>query len=171
MKITQVGTMTEERLPRPERPVFLVLEPEAVTATQQILRFTSAGVREALVLWAGRALDNGHASISHIIEPNCVATKEVLVVPNDERLDVANFLRHEELLVFADLHTHPGPAYLSTADRARPFSIRSGFYALVVPDYGLKNPFEDWRIYEAVDCDWEEVGLEDRVCTRRVCPD
>lgn len=168
MKVTQFSTLTMEPLPRPTPPVSLLVEGNALISTQETLRSTSAGVREALVLWAGRTLDNCRAVVSHMIEPKCFATNDLLVVPYDERVQVAAYLRQERLLVFADLHTHPASAYLSTADKSRPFSIRSGFYALVVPDFGARQALAGWRIYEAIDGDWKEVRLEDRVRPRRV---
>jgi hypothetical protein len=64
--------------------------------------------------------------------------------------------------LFADLHTHPTKAFLSCADRARPLSVRSGFYAIVVPDFAAGPARAGWRCYEATGSDWAEVIFGDR---------
>jgi proteasome lid subunit RPN8/RPN11 len=97
------------------------------------------------------------------VAPDCTASRDLLVIPHHERVTVAAYLRAHQLLVFADLHTHPGAAFLSLADRARPFSARPGFYAIVVPNFAIGEPLEGWRIYEAVPGDWEEVHIDHRI--------
>ena len=62
---------------------------------------------------------------------------------------MADWVRAEQLLIFSDLHTHPGRAFLSAADMAAPFSTRDGFYAAVVPNFAQGEPLEGWRMYEA----------------------
>lgn len=165
MNVAKVAPLPSRARSRPAPPVRLLVCPAALEATQGALRSASAGEREALVLWSGRAVSDDTAVVSHLIAPECVASKDILVVPYSERIEVSRFLREHELLVFADLHTHPGVAFLSLADRARPFSVRPGFYAVVVPDFGIGKPLEGWRMYEAANADWEEVQLGERLGT------
>jgi proteasome lid subunit RPN8/RPN11 len=125
--------------------------------TQAALREASADTREALVLWAGRPEGAGGV-VSHLLLPRCASGPDYLTVPRDERLAVATFLRREQLLLFGDLHTHPEAAFLSRADRTRPFSVMDGFYAIVVPDFGDGSVGLGWRAYEAIARDWQEVS-------------
>lgn len=168
MNVVHIATQPGPPRPRPAPPVTLSLSRDLVEDTQQALRVTSAGVRESLVLWAGRTVDAHATVVTHVIEPECIATNDVLIVPKYERVAVARFLRDYDLLIFADLHTHPGAAFLSAADRARPFSSRDGFYAVVVPDFATRAPLDGWRVYEASDGGWEEVELNGRLCTEPV---
>ncbi len=142
---------------RPPRPVSLRLADGLLERTQAALRKASADTREALVLWAGRPEGAGGV-VSHLLLPRCASGRNYLTVPRDERLAVATFLRREELLLFADLHTHPRAAYLSSADRTRPFSVMDGFYVIVVPEFANGPVGTGWRAYEAIARDWQEVS-------------
>jgi proteasome lid subunit RPN8/RPN11 len=164
MNAVQVADMPPAAQPRPSPPVRLIISHASLAATQEALRNESASEREALVLWAGRTVDSDLAVVCHLIVPACVASEDVLVVPHGERVDVSQFVRAQGLLVFADLHTHPQAAFLSLADRARPFSVRRGFYALVVPDFARREPLDGWRMYEETGGEWEEVCLDERIC-------
>jgi proteasome lid subunit RPN8/RPN11 len=148
---------------RPAPPVHLRLAEGLLDATQTALRDGGHGVRESTVLWAGRPIDKATALISHLLLPDFVSYSDFLTIPKEERVVVADFLRHEGLLAFADLHTHPRRAFLSEPDRDRPFSQRDGFYAVVIPDFGSRREGDGWRFYEVRSGDWQEVDPRERV--------
>lgn len=148
--------------PRPLPPVRLELAAGLLATTQEELRLRSDRRREALVLWAGRPRDGG-VSVTHLVLPEFVSRRDHLTLPAPARHRLVAWLREHELLVFCDLHTHPGRAFLSTADVAAPFSSRDGFYAIVVPGFALGSPGAGWRMYEALGGRWREVLLRDRV--------
>lgn len=148
---------------RPDRPVHLRLSDGLLDATQLALRDGSANVREAIVLWAGRPENESTALISHLLLPTFESRRNYLTIPRNERTAVATYLREHGLLAFADLHTHPHKAFLSEADRARPFSQRDGFYAVVVPNFAVHAAAVGWRFYEAQAGDWIEVDPTARV--------
>ena len=154
--------------PRPSPPVSLLLAPGLLTATQDELRERSDRRREALVLWAGRPGTDRAAVISHLVIPRFISVRDHLTIPREERHLLANWVRAEQLLIFSDLHTHPGRAFLSPADVAAPFSTRDGFYATVIPDFALGEPLEEWRTYEAIDGRWNEVDPRRRFHEHRV---
>ena len=147
---------------RPAPPVTLTLSSGLLDFTQRQLRSFSAGTREALVVWAGSPHPGG-ALITHVITPETCAHYDHLTVPSGTRAELATYLRREELLLFADLHTHPTAAFLSRADRAQPLSIRPGFYAIVVPEFAVGLAGSGWRCYESTGTDWEEVNCDDRL--------
>ncbi len=151
------------RRERPGPPVRLRLADGLLDATQTALRDGSAGRRESTVLWAGRPLDGSTALVSHLLLPAFRSRRDFLTIPMDERIAIAGYLRSERLLAFADLHTHPRRAFLSEPDRARPFSRRDGFYAVVIPDFGTRDAGAGWRFYEACTGDWHEVEPSGRV--------
>jgi hypothetical protein len=149
--------------PRPGAPVHLRPAAGMVAATQAALRIGSDARREAIVLWAGRADRDGAAVISHLLLPRFVSRRDFLTIPQDERVELARYLRAEGLLAFADLHTHPRQAFLSDADIAAPFSVRDGFYAAVIPDFALHAPGRGWRFYEARARTWTEIDPRERI--------
>jgi hypothetical protein len=149
--------------PRPLGPIALLVAGGVLAATQDELRRLSDGRREALVLWAGRALDDTHAVISHLLLPESASRRDHLTVPPAERHRLADWVRAEQLLIFSDLHTHPREAFLSAADIAAPFSTRDGFYATVIPRFAMDAPGEGWRMYEARGGGWSEVLPESRI--------
>lgn len=146
--------------PRPACPP-LMLADGVVAVTQGELRGLSDGQREAFAVWAGRPLGDS-AVISHVIMFDCPADRYWLTVPSAARAELAVMLRRERLLAFADLHTHPEEAFLSDADRARPFSCRAGFYSVVIPDFATGTPGRGWRAYQSADGSWTEVTCRDR---------
>jgi proteasome lid subunit RPN8/RPN11 len=153
---------------RPDAPVRLRLAPGVLAATQQALHVGSAGVREAIVLWAGRSAGEHAAVVSHLILPVFHSRRNFLTIPQAERLEVAAYLRAEELLVFADLHTHPEEAFLSSADEARPFSRKDGFYAVVIPDFAAGHPGAGWRFFQSRSGRWSEVAPTEVLDVRHV---
>jgi hypothetical protein len=148
---------------RPPPPVRLHLADGLLTGTQGALRDGSDGIRESTVLWAGQPLDGGAIFVSHLVLPTFIGSYDFLTIPLEERIAVAGFLRSAGLLAVADLHTHPAEAFLSEPDRARPFSQRDGFYAIVIPDFAAGEPGTGWRCYEARNADWHEVEMKERV--------
>lgn len=163
MEVRSFASALPDPRRRPDAPVELELAPGLLSVTQDELRSRSDGRREALVLWAGRALDDRRALISHLLMPEFVSRRDYLTIPPAERHLLAERVRAEELLIFSDLHTHPTQAFLSLADVAAPFSTRDGFYATVIPHFAEGGPGEGWRMYEALDGRWQEVALETRV--------
>jgi len=147
--------------PGPAPPVTLTLSIGVLEFTQHQLRALSAGTREAMVVWAGQPHPGG-ALVTHVITPDVHAHYDQLTMPSATRAELAMYLRREDLLLFADLHTHPTAAFLSRADRARPLSTRRGYYAVVVPDFGGGPAGTGWRCYEATGPDWKEVICDDR---------
>jgi hypothetical protein len=163
MRVRQFTNQLPSPGRRPDPPVPLDLALGVLEATQTSLVIGSDGRREAICLWAGRPSADGRALISHLIEPYFVSTDVFLTVPPEERRRVAEYLRSERLLMFADIHTHPRRAFLSPLDRARPFSVRDGLYAGVVPNFGAGRPGEGWRLFEVTSGDWREVDFAERV--------
>lgn len=57
--------------------------------------------------------------------------------------------RARGLTVVGDVHTHPGGAFQSEADRTNPMVAREGHIAIIVPNYAIRRPpTERLGIYE-----------------------
>jgi hypothetical protein len=163
MEVQRFAVALPGPAPRPARPVRMRLEPGVLSATQRALRAASANRREAIVLWAGRPLAGSTVLISHLLCPLFESGPRHLVLPQAERAVIADYLRRERLLAFADLHTHPFEAFLSAADRARPFSSRDGFFAAVIPNFANQRARAGWRFYCAQRGYWQEVQGKEAV--------
>lgn len=165
MNVIQLVTpsMPSHELTRPDPPVNLKLPDRGLARTQDELRTVSDGVRESLVLWAGRPTPDNAAEITHVLSLNCPASELRLVVPLSERIAALEFVRRERILIFADLHTHPAAAFLSETDRARPFGSKDGFYAIVVPEFARGTATDGWAMYEARSGGWYSVDVSERI--------
>lgn len=163
MEVMQLSTDMPEPAKRPEGTITLQLADGMLEHTQLQLRQASGGVREAIVLWAGRAQPGG-AFVSHLLMPRFESGSHWLTIPADERAVVTQYIRRERLLLFADLHTHPEEAFLSDADIVRPLSGRPGFYAGVLPSFALGPVGDGWRLFESHGLrGWAEVSITERV--------
>jgi proteasome lid subunit RPN8/RPN11 len=163
MEVFRIVGPVPSAAPRPAPPLHLSLGSRVLEVTQDVLRTQSDGTREALTLWAGRPNGNSTLVVSHVITPVVVADHDWLTISLPECTAIAAFLRNEQLLAVADIHTHPKAAFLSEIDRRRPFSDRNGFYALVVPNFAAGSPGQGWRCYIVGDGNWAEVPLQDAV--------
>jgi len=57
--------------------------------------------------------------------------------------------RESDLTVVADVHTHPGAAFQSHADRTNPMVARRGHIAIILPDYAAApTPWSGVGIYQ-----------------------
>ena len=148
---------------RPTSPARLRLSPGIAEATAAALRAAASVTGEGLVLWAGRPDECGSTLVSHLIVPDIEADDDWLRVSTASRLEVLRTLREADLLVVADVHSHPRTAFLSDVDRRHPYSAREGHVAIVVPDFGSGAVGAGWRTYEATGGRWVERELAEVV--------
>ena len=150
-----------------DRPRLLV-SPACLSLTAAWLREASGGRRESTVLWAGRPDGSRSVRISHVIEPSYRAAALRMTVPMMDRAQVVQVLREDDLVVVADLHTHPAEAFLSPVDRANPYSARTGHIAIVLPRYALEDGTDGWMAYEYRGTHWLERDLAELLDVRSV---
>ncbi len=143
----------------PPSPARLEAPGGLVAATSAALRRAGAAGREGLVLWAGRPDGGASVLISHLIEPEAEGDKDWLRVTVVARAEVLALLRARDLLVVADVHSHPFEAFLSPVDARHPYSARIGHVAVVVPDLGRGAGMDGWRAYEVGSDGWIERDL------------
>lgn len=160
MRVHQLDVALPRPSRRPNGPLRLELAPGMLELTQERLRALACGVRESLVLWAGRPNGSTSAVISHLMEPDVEARFDQLSVSASGRAELAGWLVGQRLLTFADLHTHPTVAFLSEADRRAPYSVLPGFLSVVIPEFASGAPGEGWRYYMRTAVNWTEVGGE-----------
>jgi len=110
------------------------------------------GRHEAGVFLLGSVHGNRRAAVAAIyyddLDPQAYSTGVcVLHAPAFAKLWA--ICRARRLTVVADIHTHPGQAFQSGADRTNPMVARAGHVAIIVPDFAAP-PVERRRlgIYE-----------------------
>jgi proteasome lid subunit RPN8/RPN11 len=143
----------------PPSPTRLRAPVGLLSATSAALREAGAGGREGLVLWAGRPDGGESVLISHLIEPEAEGEEDWLRVTIAARAEVLALLRADDLLVVADVHSHPFAAFLSPVDAHHPYSARIGHLAVVVPDLGRGTDMDGWRAFEFSPEGWIERDL------------
>jgi len=142
----------------------LVAVPGVVDLTVERLR--AAGNREAIVLWAGRPDGSDATHVTHVIVPSTLAGEGWIQLDSSARLEVVSFLRAENLLVVADVHTHPQEAFLSRIDERHPYSRRTGHVAIVVPFFARADGIASWRAYEFRRDEWRERPILEVIIER-----
>ena len=68
------------------------------------------------------------------LDPNAYRTG-VCVLHGDAFSKLWAQCRAKKLMVVADVHTHPGPAFQSHADRTNPMVATAGHVAIIVPNF------------------------------------
>lgn len=167
IRVTQFGPARGER-GSPPRPARLSVPAGLTAATAAALREAGDAGREGLVLWAGRPDGSPVMTVSALIEPDVVGERDWMSVTAQGRLEVVAYLREDDLLVAADVHTHPAEAFLSPVDAAHPYSARPGHLAVVVPSFARGPVGAGWRAYELDGRRWLERRLEEVLRERGV---
>ena len=68
------------------------------------------------------------------LDPNAYSSG-VCILNGDAFTKLWGICRAEKLAVIADIHTHPGAAFQSDADRTNPMIARSGHVAIIIPAF------------------------------------
>jgi proteasome lid subunit RPN8/RPN11 len=125
--------------------------------TMDVLRTCGRGRDECVVLWTGPS--NGVA-VEHVVHPRHVAS------PTSYRVDpgwLNTFwleLARNHQSVQAQLHTHPGEAFHSSADDRGALGGHEGFLSIVIPDAACRQSLDGARAYQIKSDGWQEVALE-----------
>ena len=125
---------------------LLVVPSSCIDLTALLLRQNGQVGRERLVVWAGTMVGT-EAFVSTILAP-ADGNGSGWVSPEGSA-KAHEALARRDLVPLAQLHSHPGRAYLSSIDRESPFFMCRGFLSVVVPNFGfvdMKNPC-NWKVY------------------------
>jgi len=135
-----------------------------------ILHETNASLREygkhgceGLVLWLGHIHDDNSCRVERILTPpqNSVKSEDGVgyFVTSETLFSLNKFLSSTGLRLLAQVHSHPGHAYHSTADDRYCIVTLEGGFSLVVPDFGLAPPsLRKWATYRLIDGVWEKLS-------------
>jgi hypothetical protein len=107
-------------------------------ATAEALRQESAGVRETVALWQGRALSEEVAEITKLHVPRQLTGPLHFNVPLDERLRLVREVSKEDEFILIQLHTHPREAFHSDVDDRLAITKHTGAISIVIADFGMR---------------------------------
>ncbi len=114
-----------------------------------LLRIAGSGGDEKFLAWAGVGAGKD-AVVTTVINPRAAAAKMHGEIPVEVVAGVFEALDARDLVLLAQLHTHPVGSGMSDVDRERPMFAMKGFFSIIVPDFGFgaTNGVEAWGVYE-----------------------
>lgn len=106
----------------------------------RVLRRRGQRKQEGLVLWAGATTQNAEEAylVSYIV-PKRGHWDGGVRLDSQFLLKLSEELEKRDLLLLAQVHTHPGDFGHSLGDEKRAVSYRVGFISIVVPCFAVKN--------------------------------
>jgi hypothetical protein len=108
--------------------------------TIEVLRIRGSKRQEGLVLWAGGASVNAEeAYVVSCIVPRRGHWGGGVRLDSKFLLKLSEELEKRDLLLLAQVHSHPGNFGHSPGDEIRAASYRMGFISIVVPCFALKE--------------------------------
>lgn len=113
--------------------------------------FQAAGAsrRECVVLWLGRRT-HSEISVVQAYVPDQVAQEDFFKIPRASMAALFQVLRDGELMVAAQVHTHPRDAFHSAADDRWAIVRHVGALSLVLPNFAQKTSVDSFLNEAAV---------------------
>ena len=109
-------------------------------ASIKVLRKRGCRKQEGIVLWAGAPSPNGEEAyvVSYIV-PRRGHWGGGVRLDTRMLLKLSEELEKRDLLLLAQVHTHPGNFGHSLGDEKRALSYRLGYISMVVPNFALSD--------------------------------
>lgn len=111
--------------------------------TQQYIEDHGDSGHEGYLFWAGGVAGDA-AYVTTCVYPTANARHGGVKVPLDKMTEINRELYDRDLLLLAQVHSHPGIARHSSVDEEKAASFHEGFVSIVVPDFG-ETPVYDLR--------------------------
>lgn len=103
---------------------------------------------ERFLVWAGSPAGKD-AVVTTVVVPRTDATNLHGEIPAEVVAALFESLDSRDLVPFAQLHTHPASARMSSIDRERPVVAIQGFLSIIVPNFAFTSDEpEAWNVYE-----------------------
>ena len=139
----------------------LVVPSSCIDLTALLFRQNGQFGEERFVVWAGTLVRN-EGFVSTILAPY-EGSGSGWISP-ESSAEAHEALGRRDLVPLAQVHSHPGRAYLSSIDRENPFFMCRGFLSIVVPNFGfvdMKNT-GNWKVYRYESLrKWTELSPEE----------
>ncbi len=131
-------------------PLHLIVIPSfCIDFTELQLRQAGEKGKEKFVVWAGSLVGQTGFVSTTLIPPNEDGRG---FIPPDASASALEALDQRDLIPIAQVHSHPGRAFLSPIDQQNPFFMCKGFLSIVIPNFGFVNMMDlaNWKVYEYV---------------------
>lgn len=111
---------------------------EGITHTLRHLQEAGRRGTECVVLWLGRE-DGALIRVEQVYLPAQIARTDVFRIPPDSMRALLFELSSNQLMIAAQVHSHPTVAFHSQADNTWAIVRHIDALSLVVPDFALKT--------------------------------
>jgi len=137
---------------------------EVMTSTIYALRTFGKSKNEGLVLWLGQ-IEGYQARITHSLVPpqRSIQSEDGVgyIVTEETLLEISRFLNQKKIRLIAQVHSHPGRAYHSSADDRYAVVTKEGGFSLVVPNFGFGQPdLTTWAVYRLSGPHWLQLDRD-----------
>lgn len=127
-----------------------MLVPESVVAASlDVLQEAGAGRRECVVLWLGRRAAT-EIRVVQAYRPVQIAAQDYFRLPRESIAALFDVLRAQELMVAAQVHTHPAQAFHSAADDQWAIVRHVDALSLVLPYFATDTRVSSFFDHSAV---------------------
>lgn len=112
---------------------------------ETLRQLRGAGKRgvEHVVLWLAKP-SQGSLQVERIYTPAQQARKDNFVIPRASMGELMSYLRQYRLMVAAQVHSHPGPAFHSKADDEWAIVRHKGALSIVIPDFAVDTTLDNF---------------------------
>lgn len=118
---------------------------------------------EGLVLWLGSIQSDDTCRVEKVFTPPQESIKSEdgvgYFVTSETLFSFNKFLSNTGLRLLAQVHSHPGRAYHSSADDRYCIVTLEGGFSIVVPDFGFGTcDFRNWATYRLIKGSWKQLS-------------
>jgi len=118
---------------------------------------------EGLVLWLGSIHGDDTCRVEKVLIPpqESIRSEDGVgyFVTSETLFSLNKFLSSTGLRLLAQVHSHPGRAYHSTADDRGCIVTLEGGFSIVVPDFGFGTcDFHKWATYRLINGSWKQLS-------------
>ena len=117
-----------------EAPRNYFVNESVLQATHSHLQREGRNFHEGLVYWIGWYSEES-CIVTSVLVPRSVSRYGGVTVSTEEMARINNALRQADLLLVAQIHTHPGDHGHSAGDDGNAVSSLPGFLSIVVPNF------------------------------------
>jgi len=143
---------------------------ERVYVSHKLLLETNESLRaygkegcEGLVFWLGHTNPDNTCRVERILTPPQESIKSEngvgYFVNSNTLFSLNKFLSSSGLRLLAQIHSHPGRAYHSSADDRYCIVTAEGGFSIVVPNFGFGScNLYSWAIFRLINGTWKELS-------------
>jgi proteasome lid subunit RPN8/RPN11 len=126
---------------------MLTVPSDAIYESLNHFRIAGNARKERVVLWLQPL---GSNRVSEVYVPNQEAEEDYFRIPPKSMSRLLSHLRHTDLKIAAQVHSHPKEAFHSSADDRWAIVRHRGALSIVVPFFGHRTTLANFRTQSAL---------------------